>query len=272
MIPPRALVGRKARNAVWWSCCVLLCLVLGHVTTGSLAQEQPLCPSNFIYTGSSDASGRATARVRPDEAKVSVTISSTELTPSQARASGTTAFDAVTDALRAAGLNDTGMQTTGFQVEPNYAGDPYYSRGSTPSNFTYSQTIEITAEPDELATYIDTAVEAGRTDVRVGSVSFYISRDLAQQTLDGLRGIAVANAIKSVAVMVEAAGGRVGTTISITDNSYPPYVPYSSSTPTYRDSGALAADAAVPATELFSGLVDVDADVRVKMAICSEAP
>ena len=37
-------------------------------------------------------------------------------------------------------------------------------------------------------------------------------------------------------------------------------------------SGALAADAAMPATELFSGLVDVDADVRLKMAICSEAP
>jgi uncharacterized protein YggE len=270
MIPPRAL---GARNALWWPCCVLFLLVLGRFAGDALAQEQPLCPSNLTYTGTSEASGRATARVLPDQAKVSVTVSSTKGTPTEARASGTTAFDSVTAALRSAGLNDTGIQTTGFQVEPNYAGDAYYySRGQVPSNFTYSQTIEITSSPEELGAYIDAAVDAGGSDVRVGSVSFYISRDLAQETLDGLRGIAVANAIKSVTVMIEAAGGRVGTTISITDNSYPPYVPYASPTTSYRDSGALAADAAMPATELFSGLVDVDADVRLKMAICSEAP
>lgn len=270
MIPSGAL---QVNNAMWWPCCVLLlCSLLGRFTTGSLAQEQPLCPSNLTYTGSADATGRATARVLPDQAKVSVTVSSTQRTPTEARASGTTAFDLVANALRSGGINDTGIQTTGFQVEPNYAGDAYYARGQVPSNFTYSQTIEITSEPEELGSYIDAAVETGGRDVRVGSVSFSISRDLAQETLDGLRGIAVANAVKSVTVMIEAAGGSMGTTISITDNSYPPYVPYASPTTSYRDSGALAADAALPTTELFSGLVDVDADVRVKIAICSNPP
>lgn len=209
----------------------------------------------------------------PDQAKVSVTVSSTQNTPSEARASGAASFADIIDALVAAGLNETsGIQTTAYQVEPNYDSDSYYNnRGQTPSNFTYSQTIEITSGPDDLGRYIDTAVEVGGASVRVGSVSFYISPSLAQQTLDGLRGIAVENAMKSVTVMVEAAGGQVGSPISLTDNSYPPYVPYGGATPqaSYRDSGVTSVnDSTATATELYSGLVDVDADVRVRLAVC----
>mmetsp|Transcript_11903 Transcript_11903/g.33538 ORF Transcript_11903/g.33538 Transcript_11903/m.33538 type:complete len:185 (+) Transcript_11903:150-704(+) len=117
MIPPRAL---GARNALWWPCCVLFLLVLGRFAGDALAQEQPLCPSNLTYTGTSEASGRATARVLPDQAKVSVTVSSTKGTPTEARASGTTAFDSVTDALRSAGLNDTCTNPMNPSWHPQY--------------------------------------------------------------------------------------------------------------------------------------------------------
>jgi uncharacterized protein YggE len=211
--------------------------------------------------------------VAPDMAVVSVSITSTKDTPKDAASAGNSAVQSVTEALVAAGANLTTMvKTSGFSVDPNYAsGYSYDNRGNAPSNFTYTQTIELTSPPGDLGTYVDAAVEAGESRVSVGRVEFYVSPELARETMDGLRGEAVANAIKSVAVMVGAAGGEVGSPLSLTDNSFPPYVPMAAAPGAYRDGGVYG-DSGVeePVTTVYEGRVEVDAEVRVKMAVCTE--
>ena len=251
-----------------------VCCLVGIRAQDSDVRPTPTCPGSSFWTGTVDADGKATERIEPDLASVSITVSSTKDTPIDARTAGQSTFDSVTSALLDAGLNDTSIQTTGFSLSPNYNTDYYYNaQGLAPTNFTFSQTINVASTPEELGTFIDAALDAGSTEVRIGEIRLSISPSLSGEALNSLRQRAVENALQTANVMIQATSpdARVGTVISITDSSYPPYVPYASAV---ADSGRMKAgelaDATPLPTEIFSGEVDIDANVHVKVAICTQ--
>ena len=104
-----------------------------------------------------------------------------------------------------------------------------------PTNFTFSQTIAISSTPDELGSYIDVATEAGGSDVSIGQINLYVSPTLSATTQNRLRSLAVKNALASLDSLISASEDAIaGTVMSITDNTYPPYVPFGGAAPTMR--------------------------------------
>ena len=140
-----------------------------------------------------------------------------------------------------------------------------------PTNFTFSQTIAISSTPDELGSYIDVATEAGGSDVSIGQINLYVSPTLSATTQNRLRSLAVKNALASLDSLISASedAAVAGTVMSITDSTYPPYVPFGGAAPTMR-AGELADGAPAAPTEIFAGLVDIDAQVHVRVAICTQ--
>ena len=133
--------------------CFAAFIAQSQAQEGATPSPTPRCPSDHAWTGQADADGKATERVQPDLASVSITVSSTKQSPAsvrfgtpcartprlsaltrallvlQARSSGQSSFDDVLEALTEAGLNDTSIQTTGLSVEPNYDTDYYRPQG-----------------------------------------------------------------------------------------------------------------------------------------------
>jgi uncharacterized protein YggE len=155
-------------------------------------------------------------------------------------------------AVKALGVTDVDIQTTGLNLYPQYA------NGSSTRivGYTVGNQIQITVRDlDKADDVFDTATAKGATDVN--GISFDIA-DPAK-ALNDARVAAIASAQASAAAMASAAHVTLGAVVSITDTS--PVSPILYGT---RLGAFAAADAATP---VQPGSQDVAATVTVVFSI-----
>lgn len=230
-----------------------------------------MCPPGTNVTGMTKVTGEATSYMKPDMSKMRLAVRATEPSSLEATDKGNSVVVKVSESLGGF-VNTSDIQTSNFELKPNYpvGEDGNVIKGSSPDNFTYMQTLDVTTTPDVVGKLVDTAIEAGTDYIQVVDVIFYSSPESTADALNELRAIAIKNGIETATIMARAAGGQNGGVVVISDSTYTPSVPYLS-TPfeMYSDSfGFAAASSSAEPSVVYEGEVDISSSVNLEIELC----
>jgi len=199
-------------------------------------------------------SGTAELKVEPDKADLWITAEATGSTPEAAQSLLETKSEKVINALKAEGLSEDDIETTGFNVYPEYKWNPQTGE----NNLTgYKAQHSIKAEIHDLDDVGSIVSAAGSAGGLVNYVQFGLT-DEAKKSFDtqALQQ-ATADAKSKATSLSETAGARLGKVVSIQEANYgyPPFPYYG------RAAIAEASDKAQ--LEILPGEVTVTATVSV---------
>ena len=182
------------------------------------------------------SSASAMAKFTPDRATVSIAVQTKAPTAAAAAADNARRQSAVLASLRALGMSNDQLSTTGYSVNPEYRYDP--NRAPTLTGYTVTNTILADVHDlKQIGKVLDTALANGSNVI--SSLDFYSSNTDAatQQALSD----AVAKARTQAAVAARAAGGTVGALVRLSIGGANP--------PTPRIMGFSAKAVAAPSVE-----------------------
>lgn len=163
------------------------------------------------------------AKVAPDRATLAISVQTKAAPAAAAAADNAKKQTAVISALRATGLTNEQIYTTGYSVQPDYQ----YPPNKEPKFIGYVVTNTVTTDIRDLKAVgkiIDAALEAGAN--QIGSPEFYASNtDSARQHAVAL---AIAKSRADAQVAARAAGGSLGELLEMNisgDRVMPPPMP-----------------------------------------------
>jgi len=204
--------------------------------------------SNPPRTPEITAAGRGEAAVTPDRAAILVTVESRAPSAAAAASANASKMAAVFQALRAAGLAQADITTSGYSVgqDPRTfrMGMPQGAAAglTVPPEFLARNTVRaIVRRLDDTGKVIDAALAAGATSI--ASVQF--SSPNADEARRNALSMAVTQAQRDAEVLARAAGGTLGRLLSMSSSgSGGPTIPYASDT--YFSYAVEAAGSAYP--------------------------
>ncbi len=216
--------------------CALLATMLWPLAAGAEA------------AGTLTVTGAATVTAVPDQATLSLGVTTTDATAAAAMAANNEAISAVIARLIAAKVADRDMQTTGLSVNPNW-GNNAAGTAQEIQGYTASTTLTVRiAALDTAGAVLDAAIAEGANTLN--GLTFDLSDPRPVE--DAARKAAVADALARAQILAEAAGEHLGAILSITEGGggqQPMPMLYKA-----------AADRAVP---LAAGEVGVSAEVTI---------
>jgi hypothetical protein len=163
--------------------------------------------------------GQATIVASPDAAEVSAGVVSTAATAAAALADNTKSMKAVFEGLKALGIGDRELRTSGFSVTPVYqrqtrdSNDPPTIVGYRVGNIVHARL----RDAGDVGRVLDRLVELGANSI--DGVTFVVSDRYARQ--QAALADAVRNARERAALMAEAAGARLGPVIELREGVAP---------------------------------------------------
>ncbi|WP_244486661.1 SIMPL domain-containing protein [Aureimonas sp. Leaf324] len=182
-----------------------------------LAQDAPPPPAPPPARVS--VSGEGLARGAPDLAVTQLTVMRSAATAADALGQVNTAMDAVRGAMPSFGVEARDLQTSGFQISPQYRYDNRSDGTQAPpvlTGYEVRNTLSVKVRDlAKLGELLDRAVQLGVNEG--GSISFQIEDDAALR--DAARRDAVARARSSATVLAEAAGLKLGRVVTIEDTA-----------------------------------------------------
>ncbi|MDQ2890982.1 MAG: SIMPL domain-containing protein [Gemmatimonadota bacterium] len=186
------------------------------ISRRSAAQGSPV-PAPIVAT-----SGRGELHIAPDRAIVQIAIESRAPSASAAAGANASATASVLAALRAAGLRDADLSTTGFTVGTDYmrqvtAATPSSVHGGptrqAPIIFLARNGVRTSVRTvANLGRIIDAALAAGATSI--GRVQF--TSDGTEKARSDALALAVQHARADAEVIARAAGGSLGPVVELT--------------------------------------------------------
>jgi uncharacterized protein len=201
------------------------------------------------------AIGEASVSVRPDAARVTISIVKQATTADAAASENATATAAVIAALRQLLGATADIRTVGYHLTPVYV----YPRDNTPpqlTGFTGTNTIQAVANDTTLAgRIVDTAVTAGAS--RIDGVSLFLKDEDASRT-QALR-LASQRARSKADAIALGLGVRLGAVLMAQEGYSSPILPVGR-----IDTGATAVTAPTP---IEAGTLEVRATVTLDIEI-----
>jgi uncharacterized protein YggE len=163
--------------------------------------------------------GEGEATVKPDLALLSLAVMREAPSASDALTLDSKAMSDVIAALKASGIADRDLQTSGVQINPHYEYINQPDGSQTAKLIGYQVTNTITVRLRDLSKtgeIIDKSVSLGVN--QGGSITF--TNDDPKATLTEARKKAIADAIDRAKTLTEAAGVKLGQVVEISDLSY----------------------------------------------------
>lgn len=163
--------------------------------------------------------GEGEATVRPDIAVLSLSVMREALTAREALDANNKAMAEVIAAMKASGIEDRDLQTSGVQIAPryDYLTKPDGTQEAKLAAYQVTNTISVRVRDlSKTGEVLDKSVSLGVN--QGGGVSF--TNDDPSATLTEARKKAVADAIEKAKVLTEAAGVKLGQVIEISDVNY----------------------------------------------------
>jgi uncharacterized protein len=155
--------------------------------------------------------GDGKVTVRPDTASLSLGVQATARTATAALNQANTSAAALIAGLKAAGVGDDDIATSGLSIYPHYN-----SAGVAVTGYQASNNITVTVRDIAAAgPLIDTAAASAGDHITVGGVSFYV--DDVEAAIGAARANAIDNARKRAGEYAAAAGVSVGDVITISE-------------------------------------------------------
>lgn len=171
-------------------------ILLGAMAAPAAAQEQLTLPS--VTT-----EGRASIKVAPDLAWLTVTAESRAARPADAQRGSAQAIDSVRASLRKAGLADDAVKTRNYSVDPEMQ---YADGKSTVIGYIARHSLDVRVDNlAELGAIIDAAGSTGATSV---SDIRYDTKQRAEVEAQAL-SLAVREGLRRADTMAKAAGRAV---------------------------------------------------------------
>ncbi|MCJ8140329.1 SIMPL domain-containing protein [Falsirhodobacter halotolerans] len=208
-------------------------------------------PMAALADGKIEVTGQGQVSIAPDMATVTLGVTSQGDTAQAAMEANAAELTRVMERLTGAGIAEADVQTTGLQLNPNWAEGENQARridGYTAENMV---TVKV-RQLDGLGGVLDAAVADGANTLN--GIAF----DLAdpKPAMDEARKRAVADAVERAQLMTEAAGVRLGNIERISEGGN-----VSVPMPMYR----MAAEAA--STPVSAGEITRDAQVTIVFEI-----
>ena len=178
-------------------------------------------------------------------------VTATVLVAQQAAAA---AMDKVMAALKADGVADSDIKTTGYSVYPVYN----YESGRTPAITGYNVSNTITVkirDIDEAGNIIDDVEAAAGNDIRVNNISFTV--DNPEQYNSEARALAMADALDRAQQLADLGGVQLGKPAYITESGG-----YTAQPPIYYDVKAGASTSEI-VTPISPGETELQLSVQV---------
>lgn len=194
---------------------VALALVAG---SGVPAQAQPTSPEHAQMrhdTARLSVTGQGSAVAAPDLARITVGVSVQADTAAQAMAENAARQTAVIDQLKASGIEERDIQTSGLNLSPvqDYSreGKPPVITGYRAQNMVSLRVRDLAA----LGGVLDSLIASGANEIN--GISFEVEDSSSIE--DSARTNAVASARHRAEVMAKAAGQVLGPLVSLSDSS-----------------------------------------------------
>ena len=223
----------------------VLGIVLAFVATPVYAQEakRPLV-----------LNGHGEVKMAPDMAIVELGTLSQAPTAKAALDANTSKMAALIEVLKTAGIDDKDIQTSNFNVGPRYDNSSISGQPAKIIGYEVSNGVSVVVHKlDGLGGILDKAVAAGSN--QINGISFGIAN--AQAAQDDARRAAVRDAMHKATVLSEAAGVKLGTLQSMSEQGGA--VPFAAPRMMQAQASRMAS-APVPVAE---GQVAITADVNM---------
>lgn len=238
-------------------------------TVGGLAGTGAAPPPQYA-TGSTNAgiwvTGTGEMSLTPDIALVRLGVETNSRSVTEARDEAATAMEAVVSAVKENGLTDEDIQTTSFNIWPQYEWQEIIKNGILTrvrvlSGYTVSNDVVIKVRDlDAVGTIIDDVATAGGDATRINGIDFSIEDPSAYTTQ--LREDAVKAALENANHFATLTGVTLGKLVYVTEVSDSPVVQG------IAESRAFALPAAAaPPTGISGGSLDLTLTVRAGFAI-----
>jgi uncharacterized protein YggE len=205
-------------------------------------------------------SGTGEAQSAPDTAAISAGVTTSGATAGEALAANTKAMAALIATLKAQGVDAKDIQTSRFSVNPQYV---YPDRNGSGDNspprivgYQVENGVDVKVRKlADLGTILDKIVGAGANTIN--TISFSVANPA--ELLTEARKAAFADARQKAETYAEAAGGALGSIVSVDETQAPPPMPRP-----MMAKAAFAAEAAPVPVE--AGQLTFTVDVAVRWA------
>jgi len=204
-----------------------IALLVSIIGQRAVAQANPVPPRIPEIT----ASGRGEVAITPDRATVFVSVETRAPTASAAAADNSTRMSAVRDAIKRAGVQESDISTSGYNVgqDPRsmfmQPGVP--SLPARPVEFIARNSLRLNVRrPSDVGKIIDAALAGGATSISSVQFSSPATEDARRQAI----ALAAAQAQRDADALARAAGGSLGRLLSM------------SSTPNFSPQGYYPSD------------------------------
>ncbi len=209
--------------------------------------------------------GEGSVALEPDLAVLNVGVESFASTVGKARGDAATAMDAINSALRDRGLQNRDIQTTSFNIRPQYEFQEIVRDGRRTGTqvlvgYTVTNQVRIMIRDLEaVGEIIDEVAEAGGDATRINGISFTVED--TDPLMDDLRKAAVEDAMDKARQFASLTGVALGKLVFITESGGG--VPVSQP----QAIRAFAESAVAPATSISGGELELNLRVQAVFAI-----
>lgn len=198
-------------------------------------------------------SGHGTVQVIPDIANVSAGVQANADSAVEAMDTIGTKSQALVDTLKAVGIAEDDIQTSGLNLWPTFGND-----GQTVTGYQASTNVSVTIrEVDRVGEVLDALKGFVGEELTLGGISF--SYDDPEAVLGEARTAAIENAKARAEQFAAAAGAEVGEILRIIEASVP--------TPIFAREAAADMAQAAPSVAIEPGSQDLAVDVTVVFAM-----
>ena len=223
-----------------------------------LARGSAVMATDMDGRGQIQVDGEGKATIAPDVAILRLGVEVTDVTVADARSKSAEAMAAVMAALSENGVADTDVQTSHFNIWPEYS-----YREDTPKVIGYRVSNDLIVKArdlDNVSMIIDDVIEAGGDHIRFNGLDF-VAEDMSSIMAE-LRDGAVNDAKEKATHFAELAEVNLGEVIFLSDSVTSSASPYD---PGFRLEAAMAAPGF--STPISAGELEATMTIRVVFEI-----
>ncbi len=172
---------------------------------------------NNINTATTDvfqSSGTGKASAAPDEAVISLGVTTQGTNVEQAQNQANVASNKIIDAIKKQGIKEDQIKTTNYSINPNYS---FTGDNQRITGYTVSQNFEVESPIGKTNQIVDASTQAGANTV--GNITFKLNDEKQMELKNTARKEAVEMAKKSAEGLANASGIKLGKIINVTESS-----------------------------------------------------
>ena len=160
-----------------------------------------------------EATGTGKAAGAPDRALISVGITESATSVTEAQNKANQKSEAIISSLKKLGISEKDIKTTNYSLNPNY---DYSGSSQRITGYSVNQNFEVKTPIEKANNAVDATTQAGAN--LIGNISFMLNDNKKQELENEARKEAVEMAKKSAEGLAKASGIKLGKIINIRES------------------------------------------------------